>query len=168
LIRRDVNARLTAMPRLFRRILVPYDFSPPATLALRAAAELATRERGRLIVLHVLAPFYTGPEFPSDEAIAWTPSKDLLAGLRTRLEALVTRTLGGGARSAECRVVMGDPLQCILAATRGVDSIVSHLLIGSVAEKVVRHSPVPVLTIRPGIRAPRGASRGRPSSRRSA
>jgi nucleotide-binding universal stress UspA family protein len=53
---------------------------------------------------------------------------------------------------------MGNPLQCILAAARDVDSIVmatvgrtglAHFLIGSVAEKVVRHSPVPVLTIRP-------------------
>jgi len=54
-------------------------------------------------------------------------------------------------------VVLGDPLQRILAAARDADSIViatagrtglSHLLIGSV-EKVVRHASVPVLTIRP-------------------
>ncbi|TMB48311.1 MAG: universal stress protein [Deltaproteobacteria bacterium] len=65
---------------------------------------------------------------------------------------------GARAPRTRCRVVLGDPLQRILAAARDADSIViatagrtglSHLLIGSVAEKVVRHAPVPVLTIRP-------------------
>jgi len=51
---------------------------------------------------------------------------------------------------------------CILAAARGADSIImathgrtglDHILIGSIAEKVVRHSPVPVLTIRPTVQA---------------
>lgn len=58
------------------------------------AHDVAKGNRGRLIVLHVLAPFYTGPEFPSEDAIAWTPSKDLLAELQTRLQALVARTPG--------------------------------------------------------------------------
>ena len=42
----------------FRRILVPHDFSPQATVALRAAAALAREHRGRLTVLHVIVPFY--------------------------------------------------------------------------------------------------------------
>jgi nucleotide-binding universal stress UspA family protein len=166
-----------AMTRLFRRILVPHDFSDSATVALRAAAELAAGDGARLTVLHVLAPLYSGPAFPSEAAIAWTPSKELLADLRARLEMLVARALGRRARSVECRAVMGDPLQCILAAARRADSIVmatvgrtglAHLLIGSVAEKVVRHSPVPVLTIRPGVRRRRGGTRGRAHPRPSA
>lgn len=157
------------MSKLFRRVLVPHDFSEPATMALRVAADLAARDRGRLLVLHVLGPFYTGPAYPSEEAIAWTPSETLLDELRARLQTLVTRTLGSRGRSAVCRVVMGDPLRCILEAARGADAIVmattgagtGRLLIGSVAEKVVRHAPVPVLTVPTASRRRRAARRPR-------
>jgi nucleotide-binding universal stress UspA family protein len=56
-------------------------------------------------------------------------------------------------------VVLGEPVQVILDRARGADSIVmatmgrtglGRLLIGSVAERVVRHSPVPVLSLRSG------------------
>lgn len=170
------------MAKLFRRVLVPHDFSEPATAALRVAADLAESAGGRLTVLHVLGPFYTGPGYPSAEAIAWIPTKELVRDLRKRLEVVVTRALGPRrARLAECRAVSGDPLQCVFAAARRADSIVmstigrtglAHVLIGSVAEKVVRHAPVPVLTIRPGVRrrrrAPATRRRRRPSARRTA
>src|SRR5262249_20161969 len=76
---------------------------------------------------------------------------------RKRLEKLVTKALGTDAPRVTYRVDVGDASQCILDAARRADSIVmstsgrsglSHLLIGSVAEKVVRHANVPVLTIR--------------------
>jgi len=158
------------MADLFREILVPHDFSEPANYALGVAADLAARHGGGLLVLHVLAPFYTGVGFPSREEIAWVPPPELLASLRKRLEELVAKRVGGrGGPRVRCRVVMGDPLQCIVDAARGVDAIVmattgrtglAHLLVGSVAEKVVRHAPVPVLT----VRAPaRRAKTGRPA-----
>jgi nucleotide-binding universal stress UspA family protein len=71
------------------------------------------------------------------------------------------------------RVVMGDPVDRILDAACAVDSIVmatsgrtglSRLLIGSVAERVVRHAPVPVLALRPG--ATRKKTRPRRKKRR--
>ena len=157
------------MTRLFRRILVPHDFSEHATAALRVAAELAAPHRRRLTVLHVLAPFYTGSGFPTEVEIAWVPTPDLLAELQTHLERTVGKTLHGRMRGVECRAVVGDPASAIVAASRDCDTIVmatlgrtglSHLLIGSVAEKVVRLSPVPVLTIRPAA-ARRVASRTR-------
>jgi universal stress protein A len=76
---------------------------------------------------------------------------------RKRLESLVTKALATDAPPVTYRVDVGDASQCILDAARRADSIVmstsgrsglSHLLIGSVAEKVVRHATVPVLTIR--------------------
>ncbi|MEW6268722.1 MAG: universal stress protein, partial [Thermodesulfobacteriota bacterium] len=81
----------------------------------------------------------------------------------------------GGRRVARvsCRVVVGEPMQAILDAARRADLIVmattgrgalSHLLIGSVAEKVVRHAPVPVLTI--GRKAAARLGRGRAGGRR--
>ena len=149
------------MGRLFRKVLVPYDFSKPATQALRAASDLAAAERGRLLVLHAIPPVYpvaVGPGAP-----AWipttVPTPEMLAEERRRLETAVRRAIGGRkAPRVECRIVIADPFQAIVDAARGATSIVmstlgrtglAHLLMGSVAEKVVRHAPVPVLTVRP-------------------
>jgi universal stress protein A len=157
--------------KLFRKILVPHDFSPHANRALKVAAALAREHRGRLLVLHAIAPFTPVTGFPALEETAWIPPADLVGHEQRRLESLVARTVGGrGAPRATVRVIIGDPFQRIIAAAAGMDLIVmatagrtglSHLLIGSVAEKVVRHSPVPVLTLRPAAarRARRPAAR---------
>jgi universal stress protein A len=69
-------------------------------------------------------------------------------------------------------VVVADPVQAILAAAPGCTAIVigtlgltglTHLVIGSVAEKVVRHATIPVLTLRSGVQARvrRASRRGR-------
>lgn len=151
--------------KLFRRILVPHDFSEHATRALEVAAQLARDHGGSLLVLHVIMPFTPITGLPG-EAIAWVPEPDLAADQR-RLETLVARTVRGRkAPRTACKVVIGDVFKRIIDAARGSDSIVmstagrtglSHLVIGSIAEKVVRHSPVPVLTFRP----PTGRARGR-------
>jgi nucleotide-binding universal stress UspA family protein len=167
------------MNRLFRKVLVPHDFSRHATQALRAAAELAARAKGRLVVLHAIPIVYPIVGLSPVAAAEWypppMPSGELIGRERRRLEALVAReTSGRGRPRAECRVVTGDPYQCIMDAARGASAIVmatlgrtglSHLLMGSVAEKVVRHSPVPVLTIRPRVLRARPARRRRRGGR---
>jgi nucleotide-binding universal stress UspA family protein len=155
------------MATIFRRILVPHDFSEHATRALRVAAALAAQNRGRLLVLHAIVPFQPVAAFPGAEQMAWIPPADLIAQDRKRLAALVARTvMGRSAPKVECRVEIGDPYQRIMEAARRADAIVMatagrtglpHLLIGSVTEKVVRHSPVPVLTIRTPARRRRRA-----------
>jgi nucleotide-binding universal stress UspA family protein len=134
---------------LFHAILVPHDFSRHATRALRKAAALAGPD-GHLVVLHVV------PALP--ESANRMPAR-IFATERRRLTQLVRRVLAEkNGPSVECRVEAGDPYRRITAAARRADSIVMgtlgrtglpHLLIGSVAEKVVRHAPVPVLTVRP-------------------
>jgi universal stress protein A len=143
---------------LFRRILVPHDFSDHATRALKTAVELAKASRGRIEVLNVVVPFTPVTALPPAEATAWIPPIELVNDQKRRLEGLVARVVKGRGRPpVGCRVVVGDAYQRIMAAARGADLIVmatagrtglSHLLIGSVAEKVVRHSPIPVLTLR--------------------
>jgi nucleotide-binding universal stress UspA family protein len=144
------------MAKLFRRILVPYDFSSSAKRALVAAADLAAEHRGRLTVLHAIAPFY-----PAAEGTPWIPPDDLVAAEHRRLAALVARVTRARGVKAETRVVIGHPYERIMAAAKRADSIVmatagrtglTHLLIGSIAEKVVRHAKVPVLTLRPAGR----------------
>ena len=164
------------MTRLFRNILVPYDFSDAAKAALTVAEELAARERGTLTVLHAIAPVYPVSGFAgAGEMPVWIPPDDLQAETRTRLAEDVARALGRRAARATCKVVIGDPYRCIVDAARRADSIVmatvgrtglAHLVIGSVAEKVVRHSPVPVLTLRPV--ASKKALRTTPRSRTGA
>ena len=156
------------MSKLFHKILVPHDFSSTATHALKVAADLAARHRGRVTVLHVLTPFYSGPGYPTQDEIAWTPPAEMLSERRRHLETVVRKALGPRARTVTCRAVMGEAVPAILDAARHADTIVmttlgrtglTHLLIGSVAEKVVRHSPIPVLIVR--APAPRKRAEGR-------
>jgi nucleotide-binding universal stress UspA family protein len=162
------------MARLFRTILVPHDFSPHATDALRVAAELAAESKGRLIVLYAMPLAYPVPALAPAAPAAWipspVPSPTLVAQERERLQALVARAVSRRRKlRADCRVVIADPFQAIVDAARDATVIVmstlgrtglAHLLMGSVAEKVVRHAPIPVLTIRPR------AGRTRPPRRR--
>lgn len=133
--------------KLFDTILVPHDLSRHASRALKIAARLAG-PRGKLIVLHVVNEYGNAPI-----------QKKILESGRRQLERLVPATLRGqGGPSIERRVEAGNPYLRIIEAARDADSIVlctagrtglAHLVIGSVAEKVVRHAPVPVLSFRP-------------------
>ena len=161
------------MAQLFRRILVPHDLSATATRALELAVELAEEHGGRVTALHVLTPFYSGPGYPTQTEIAWTPPAQLVRDRQVQLERLVRAAVGDRANVVTCRAVMGEALPSILAAARRADVIVMstlgrtglpHLLIGSVAEKIVRHSPIPVLT----VRAPRRRRRVRPKGKGNA
>src|SRR5262249_35774151 len=66
-----------ATMKLFRRILVPHDFSEHATRALRLAAELAHAHGGRLVVLHVITPYHPATAL-AEERVAWYPEPDLI------------------------------------------------------------------------------------------
>lgn len=137
-------------------ILCPIDFSDNAEFAATWARDLARRFDAQLHVLYVLAPIepLIGPEpgvaiFPGDELMP-----ELRANAQRRLEQ---RSADGDAVKA---VREGTPFVEIVqyAGQNDVDLIVmgthgrsglSHLLLGSVAEKVVRKAPCPVLTVRP-------------------
>ena len=141
--------------KLFKTILVPHDLSAHARRALKIAADLAGRG-GKLIVLSVVNE-YANPVF----------QKQVLARGQRALERAVPARLANGP-SIELRVEAGDPSRRILQAARGADSIVmctrgrsglARQVMGSVAEKVVRQAPVPVLSFRPkGARARARAS----------
>jgi nucleotide-binding universal stress UspA family protein len=134
---------------LFRHVLVPHDFSPQATVALKTAAQLAKGHGGKLTVLHVLVPFYLPADVPF--------GMPAVGEQRQVLQRLVTKVLGAGGPPVTVRVDIGDASQRIIDAARRADCIVmatsgrtgvAHFLIGSVAERVVRHATVPVLTLR--------------------
>ena len=160
------------MAKLFRKILVPHDFSSSATKALKLAVELAEEKAGRVTALHVLTPLYSGPGYPTRDEIAWTPPAEMIRKRTLDLEAIVKKALGWHADIVTCRVVMGEAGPAILEAARHADTIImgtlgrtglAHLLLGSVAEKIVRLSPIPVVTVRLRNRkpAPTKSSAGR-------
>ena len=143
--------------RIFDRILVPHDFSDHATRALEIAASLAG-PTSTITVLHAQVPVYTSMGGPAGE-MTWTPPPEMAKELSRDLKDLAARTVGPAlVGRVQCKVVAADPLTAILAAARRADVIImttvgrtglSHLLMGSIAEKVVRHATTPVLTIHP-------------------
>ena len=157
----------------FRRVLVPYDFSRAADAALAVGASLAAGRDGELLVVHAMAPVYTFTGIPGEVGVpSWTPPRELVDETRERLAAIVApvakpHRIG----TVHCRVFIGEPTQVILQSARRADAIVmstlgrtglSHLVIGSIAEKVVRHSPIPVLTL-----GPKAARRLAPPARKA-
>lgn len=137
----------------FKNILVPTDFSPSAQRATELAIEMAKRFDASLTLLHVVEiPVYTYDAFgPTADLLTPVQSaaETMMAALRAEVQAQVPRV------SSEVR--LGRPADEILAAieTTGADLVVigthgrrgvRRLLMGSVAERVVRFSTVPVLT----------------------
>jgi nucleotide-binding universal stress UspA family protein len=146
---------------LFHKILVATDFSEGAHRALQHGAGLAKAFDAPLVLLHAfdLPPLYT-PE----GAVLAQPRQlaEIRTGLREQLErfALTARELG--VREVEAVLAEGrawseivgaaTELRCdlIVMGTQGRGGF-AHLLLGSVAEKVVRKAPCPVLTVGPRV-----------------
>jgi nucleotide-binding universal stress UspA family protein len=151
---------------LFRHVLVPHDFSEAADQALQAAADLAAAAGGRLTVLNVVAPTYliSDPMFTA----SLPPPEAAVPDVRASLEQRVGRVLRKREVPVKVAVQVGHPAETIVDAAASASLVimathgrtgVSHLLLGSVAERVVRLSPAPVLTIRPKNRAKSGQKR---------
>jgi nucleotide-binding universal stress UspA family protein len=143
--------------KTFRRILVPHDFSRQADRALKLAVELARAHRGRLTLLHVAVPPQPVVGLPGEAAMV-VPPVDIEAEAGRMLGRIATRAgKGRGAPRVARRVVLGTPADEIVREGRRHDSIImsttgrsglAHLIMGSVAERVVQHATVPVLTLR--------------------
>jgi nucleotide-binding universal stress UspA family protein len=140
-------------------ILAPTDFSPRSYPALDVATELAEHFSARLIVAHVLTPIPAAfPTAPAEIPVNVGRYRDaLLEDSRIALRTLVHDRLPAHLQ-VEQEVAWGPTAETIveLAEERGVDLIIlctrgatglSRFVSGSVTEKVVRLSDVPVLTI---------------------
>ena len=154
---------------MIRNILVPTDFSAGSRDALNCARELAAALSARLHVLHVVeqtvapnvyAELYVPPPseyFEKLEAAAvarleaWVPADD-------KVPFRVSFTVGLGAAAEEIlRRIDGDPkIDLVVMATHGRHGV-ARLVLGSVAEQVVRAARCPVVTVKQGA--------GRPAAR---
>jgi universal stress protein A len=140
-----------------KRILVPTDFSEPADAALTYAIDLAAKIGARVSLVHVFEdPFagglYAGEYVPMPAEMR----AEIIADLWRRLADVVARR---GHTELNPELLIGPTARAIVegARDRNVDLIVmgthgrggiAHLLIGSVAERVVRTAECPVLTVR--------------------
>ena len=142
-----------------RQILVPTDFSEPANAALKYARTLAEEFGSHLHIFHVVPEPYV---YPWGTELSTMPLADLLAQSEavsnTRLGELIppNESPKGGLTTS---TAIGTPVDRILdniddahidlvvMGTHGRGPV-GHLLLGSVAERIVRRSPVPVLTVK--------------------
>jgi nucleotide-binding universal stress UspA family protein len=149
-------------PVSMRRFLVGVDFSECSRLALRRAAELAAAVGAELDVVHV----WQVPAFLSPDAmIGQTPQQlQNLAHIteqqaRKSLASLVAEARSAGSWVERARILSGEPAQgMVLEVEQGDYDLIAvgthgrtgmrHVLLGSVAERVVRRSTRPVLTVR--------------------
>jgi nucleotide-binding universal stress UspA family protein len=145
---------------MFSRILVPTDFSPASDAAVHYARALAETFGATLHLLHVLEDPAASTAFVADGYAVDTP--DIREALRTQARERLARALPLTDRSrfhVTSEVLVGMPAPTIVdyAAATGTSLIVmgthgrtglAHLLMGSVAEHVVRTAFCPVLTVR--------------------
>lgn len=139
---------------LFRKILVPTDFEDVSRHALDVALLVAQKLDASVTLFHA----YRLPATPYVEGLAW-PLQDFEAAARTMLDAELTRArqkyptvnsiLGvGGPGVLTVEQVKEGGYDLIVMGTHGRRGV-SRMLMGSVAERVVRTSPVPVMTVPP-------------------
>jgi universal stress protein A len=141
-----------------RRILVPVDFSDTAKKALQYAVPFAVAFDAEVDVVHVIQPYTMPAEvgyMPPELAVS---PQELVNSAREELNKLCAREIGARARF-QVQVREGVPWPELIAAARetNADLIIlathgwtglKHVLLGSVAERVMRHAPCPVLVVR--------------------
>jgi universal stress protein A len=144
-----------------RRIMVPIDYSENSKAALAYAAELALGFGASLDIVHV----WDRPTYLTDAVMVQRPGeahKPIGELIRENAERDMAEFLAEislpAAVSTTNRLVSGEPASALLAelkkgehdlvvlSTHGRTGL-AHLLLGSIAEKLVRLSPVPVLTV---------------------
>jgi nucleotide-binding universal stress UspA family protein len=138
-----------------RRILHPTDYSDHSSYALNIAADLARQHGASVLVLHIVSSLSPSAVSYGEVATELEPE-----GYRRRIAEDLRRSVPAPEGiEVEYLVSEGDPVEQIVtvAQEQSCDLIVMgthgrtglrHLMIGSVAEGVVRRGPCPVLTAR--------------------
>lgn len=154
----------------WKTILVPTDFSEGARQALRIASDLAKAHGASLLLLHVtelppgldtgtmIAPAPGGipvtvVDFAREQAVTWMNQDrgnyvdaDVDVAVRIEIGSVVDTVLDTAEKISADLIVVG---------THGRTGF-AHFVLGSVAERIVRRSPVPVLTVRRSEKAADG------------
>lgn len=139
-------------------ILVPTDFSEPADAAIQYAKSLALEFGSRVHLLHVvpepvaypwgteLSTFSLANILSESEAGAQERLENLAPSLGLPADRLVVHAGVGRPVDKILDYIGAERIDLVVMGTHGRGAV-GHLLIGSVAERIVRRSPVPVLTM---------------------
>lgn len=150
-----VGAASPAAGSQLKNILAPTDFSDESLAGVRYGVELAAQFGAALTLLHVVEP---PSRLAGMEVVALARTEEEVAALaRAELATLAERESAGGVHST-ARVRIGKPFHEIATAAReqAADLLViathghtgwQRVLLGSTAERVVRHAPCPVLIV---------------------
>jgi nucleotide-binding universal stress UspA family protein len=155
-LRGTLGAAAKRLMIAFKHILVPTDFGASAAQALDFAIALAAKFGSKITLLHV--SWLPPPAYAAYAAGLEIPTAEMEQGAKRELDRLLAR-IKDRTSNVEGVVVTGEPWRAILevADQRSADAIVmgthgyrgmSRFLLGSIAEKVVRLSPIPVVTVR--------------------
>jgi nucleotide-binding universal stress UspA family protein len=141
----------------FTKILCPVDFSSSSREALRMAAEFARDSTASLVLAHIWEP----PRWSNGEIqLASGVVQDMVDAEEAELAKWKTEAQKLGAKEVAVQFLTGVPWDEIVALVKNdprIDLVVmgthgrtglKHVLLGSVAEKVVRYAPCPVLVVR--------------------
>ncbi|MEI9935845.1 MAG: universal stress protein [Pseudomonadota bacterium] len=144
-----------------RRIMIPIDYSENSKAALAYGAELALAFGASLDIIHV----WDRPTYLTDAVMVQRPGEAhkpigelIRENAQHDMNEFLSQLSLPAALSISSRLVSGEPASALLAelkkgehdlvvlSTHGRTGL-AHLLLGSIAEKLVRMSPVPVLTV---------------------
>ncbi len=132
------------------RILIPCDFGPSGEAALRHACDLATTSDAELHLLHVVSesPVFLGRSEPEAERLrAAREELDRLLAPHIFVNRPVLRDVVVGTPFREiCRYAQRHDVDLIVMGTNSRTGL-AHLTMGSVAEKVLRAAPCPVMIV---------------------
>ncbi len=143
-------------PLKIEQILVPVDFSEPSKRALRCAIKFAEHFSATITLLHVVEPL----DQPDFAYFPLTLDSEKVTKMAQKKLDVLSRPQPGGTCPVHMKLVRtGKPFQVITETARElkVDLIVisthgytgvKHVFLGSTAERVVRHAPCAVLTVR--------------------
>ena len=145
---------METLAKLFRNILCPIDFDANSPSAMEFAGKIAQETGGRIYLLHVVPWTVAAVPIDASEVLA-----ELKQSATARLRQLAKEKLDGRVANEIVVTVATNPgnevvriarelkVDVVIMATHGRKGL-NHLVLGSVAERVVRESPCPVLTVR--------------------
>jgi nucleotide-binding universal stress UspA family protein len=140
-------------PTHWKNILVPTDFSEDSLKAVREARRFQQLTQAEVVLVHVTEPAFEGLRIHTGDL-----HDESQTAARQQLESLVDAHFAGSTRVTTlvkdgragdviCELARTMNADAIFIATHGITAM-KHFMLGSVAEKVVRHAPCSVLVVR--------------------
>jgi universal stress protein A len=145
---------METLAKLFRNILCPIDFDANSPAALEFAGKIALETGARIFLLHIVPWTVAAVPIDASQVLA-----ELKQSATTRLQQLAKEKLDGrvaneiivtvanNSGAEVVRIAKEWKADVVIMVTHGRKGL-SHFVLGSVAERVVRESPCPVLTLR--------------------